>query len=77
MTDDPDALMRKLLDAIERSGGIDIFTKEEVGTLRLVIGWVEFARSFGRLGKVLLWLFSAIGGAYLLWHSIVEKWGGN
>lgn len=71
---DIDELVQKIKVAVadDDAGELHIFSGEEVQVLRKVISWVGFAKHFGILFKALFWIFTTIGGAYLMYGKILE-----
>ena len=56
---------------------IEVLTKKEVVAIRKLIKTMDMIESWGKLGKVVFWVLSAIAGAFIAWETIstrMVKW---
>lgn len=73
MTDNIDDLVKKLREAVEKEGGVEIFNRDEVTAIRKVIRLVDMLESWGKLGKAALWLLTGIAGALIAYEQIASR----
>jgi hypothetical protein len=68
-------LAQKIANAIEGDDEKDvhIFNKHEVDILKSLISWVEFGMKLKGIGKVLLWIMTTIGAAYLMYGEVMDR----
>lgn len=68
----PETLAEALKKVLEdrESAKVYVFNEEEVDTIKKLIVLFTFTRRLGVLGKILLWFFTATGGAYLTFTKI-------
>lgn len=73
MNDGIDELVRKMREAIEKEGGVEIFNREEVVAIRKVIRLVDMLESWGKLGKFALWAMTVAAGILISYEQIASR----
>lgn len=73
MNDNIDDLVKKLRDAVEKEGGVEVFNREEVASIRKVIRLVDMLESWGKLGKAALWMLTGVAGALIAYEQIASR----
>ena len=75
MTTDLEQLADKLRPLLDDPELHQPLTKSEVEAVREVIKIVDTLKAWGRLGKLALWILSAVAGGLLAWDTIASRLG--